>query len=72
MPEITVSIRVKGLTCDGCSTSLARALQATRGVKAATVSLEHQQATVTYNPDEVDEERLRAVVHQVGFVPVAG
>ncbi len=72
MPETTVSIRVKGMTCDGCAASLSRALRAAKGVKKATVSLERQQATVTYDSDKLDADELWAVVHRAGFIPVAG
>ncbi len=65
--ESTATIKVKGMTCDGCTASLTRAFQATRGVKRADVSLEKKLATVVYNNDEVNERQLRDVVQRVGF-----
>ncbi len=72
MPEATITIRVKGMTCDGCTTSLTRALKASQGVRNAAVSLAEQHATITYDPELTDEEKLRSAVHRAGFIPVAG
>ena len=65
--ETTATIKVRGMTCDGCTASLTRAFQATKGVARADVSLENNLATVTYNSDEVNESQLRTVVQRAGF-----
>lgn len=36
----TVTIRVKGMTCSGCASSLEKALKSTEGVREARVSFE--------------------------------
>ncbi len=68
--ESIATIKVKGMTCGGCTASLTRAFQATKGVKRADVNLEKESATVIYNNDEVNERQLRDVVQRVGFTPV--
>ncbi len=69
--ENTARIKVKGMTCGGCTASLTRALSATHGVKSAEVSLEKELATVVYESGQVSEEQLRQVVTRVGFTPLA-
>ncbi len=70
--EITTKIKVKGMTCGGCTASLTRALTATKGVQKADVSLENETASVVYDGKQVNEQQLRAVVERAGFTPVAG
>ncbi len=72
MAQKKANIRVQGMTCEGCTASLTRALKRTPGVRDAVVSLDNQSASVTYNADQVNEEQLRQIVEQVGFVPLAG
>ncbi len=68
--QTTATIKVKGMTCGGCSASLTRALSAAGGVERAEVSLERELATVVYDSDAVSEEQLRQVVERAGFTPV--
>ncbi len=65
--ETTAKIKVKGMTCGGCTASLTRALSATGGVKSAEVSLEKELATVVYDSGRVSEEQLRQVMCDLGL-----
>jgi len=63
----TVVIPVQGMSCDGCSASVTRALKAVAGVERADVSLQEKQASVTYDPKCVDEQTLREAIEDAGF-----
>ena len=63
----TVTIRVKGMKCGNCSSSVAKALKATRGVQEAQVSSEKGEAVVTFDDEKVTEARLREVIDATGF-----
>ena len=63
----TVTIRVKGMKCGNCSSSVAKALKATAGVKEAEVSSEKGEALITYDDEKVDETKLREVINGTGF-----
>jgi copper chaperone len=70
--ETTATIKVRGMTCGGCTASLTRALSATSGVTRADVSLEKQLATVVYDSGKVSEQQLRQVVERAGFTVDSG
>ena len=63
----TVTIRVKGMKCGNCSSSVAKALKATPGVQEAQVSSEKGEAVVTFDDEKVTEARLREVIDGTGF-----
>ena len=63
----TVPIRVKGMKCANCSSSVAKALKATQGVQEAQVSSEKGEAVVTFDDEKVTEAKLREVIDATGF-----
>jgi len=63
----TVTIRVKGMKCGNCSSSVAKALKATQGVQEVQVSSEKGEAVVTFDDEKVTEARLREVIDGTGF-----
>jgi len=63
----TVTIRVSGMKCGNCSSSVAKALKATAGVKDVEVSSAKGEALITYDDEKVNEARLREVINGTGF-----
>jgi mercuric transport protein len=63
----TVTIRVSGMKCGNCSSSVAKALKATGGVQDAQVNHEKGEAVVTYDDEKVNEAKLREVINGTGF-----
>ena len=63
----TVTIRVSGMKCGNCSSSVAKALKATAGVKDVEVSSVKGEALITYDDEKVNEARLREVINSTGF-----
>ena len=63
----TVTIRVKGMRCGNCASSVAKVLKATAGVKEAEVSSEKGEALITYDDEKIDEAKLREVINGTGF-----
>jgi mercuric transport protein len=63
----TVTLRVKGMTCGGCATSVAQALKSTEGVEDAQVSYERGIAVVKYDDQKVTVAKLREVINNTGF-----
>ncbi len=66
----TVTIRVEGMHCGGCSSSVTKALKATRGVEDAQVNFEKGEAVVKYDDEKVTEIKLREVINGTGFKTV--
>lgn len=63
----TVTLRVKGMTCGGCATSVEAALKSTDGVEDAQVSYKRGTAIVKYDDQKVTVAKLREVVNNTGF-----
>lgn len=63
----TVTIRVKGMKCANCASSVAKALKATQGVKDAQVDSAKGEAVVTFDDEKVTEARLHEVIAGTGF-----
>lgn len=63
----TVTLRVEGMTCGGCATSVEKALKATDGVMDVRVSFERGRAVIKYNDQKVTVEKLREVIQSTGF-----
>ncbi len=63
----TTTIKVGGMSCDGCVKSVTRALQAVPGVRKADVSLERAEATIMFDPEKVAKPALVEAVEDAGF-----
>jgi copper chaperone len=67
----TVTIKVEGMKCEKCSSSVTKALKATDGVQDAQVSSEKGEAVIKYDDQKLDETKLREVINSTGFKAVA-
>lgn len=63
----TAKISVGGMSCQGCVRSVERVLQAQQGVAEARVSLELKEANVSFDPQRVALETLKAAIRDAGF-----
>jgi len=63
----TTTIRVAGMKCNQCASSVAKALKATAGVQEAVISSEKGEAVITYDDEKVTEAKLREVINSTGF-----
>ena len=55
------------MTCGNCARSVEQKLSATPGVTKATVDLADASATVEYDVDRVQPDRLADAVRQLGY-----
>ncbi|KAH0974812.1 hypothetical protein GBA52_016711 [Prunus armeniaca] len=60
-------IRIKGMTCTSCSTTVESALQAVHGVQKAQVALATEEADVHYDPKIVSYNHLLTTIEDTGF-----
>ena len=63
----TATIKVKGMTCMGCVSSVKRVLQGMGGVSAVDVSLENGEAKVQYDPGVTQPAALKTAVSDAGY-----
>lgn len=61
------NLKISGMTCGGCVSSVNRVLSALNGVVKAEVSLEKQDAMVDYDASKVNLEQLKRAVTEAGF-----
>ncbi|HYL17154.1 MAG TPA: heavy-metal-associated domain-containing protein [Burkholderiales bacterium] len=63
----TITLKVNGMTCDGCVRSVTKALKAVPGVGDVEVSLARSEARIAYAPREASVERLKAAIDEAGY-----
>jgi copper chaperone CopZ len=66
----TVTIKVEGMKCEKCSSSVTKALKATEGVEDAQVSSDKGEAVIKYDDQKLSEAKLREVINSTGFKAV--
>lgn len=62
-----VTIKVEGMDCGGCASSIEKALKATTGVEEVSVSFEKGEAQIKYDDQKTTEAKLREVINSTGF-----
>src|SRR5687767_9676873 len=67
MPQQQIAFPVTGMTCASCSTRVEKALKKVSGVEGAQVNLATEQASVTYDPQQVQPQQLVAAVESAGY-----
>jgi copper chaperone CopZ len=63
----TEVLKVKGMTCGGCSAAIARALKATPGVQDVAVDLAGAAVTVRYDESAANVASLRKAIEGAGY-----
>src|SRR3712207_2095063 len=62
-----LTLPVTGMTCASCASRIERGLKKVGGVEGAQVNLASEQATVTYDPQQVQPRDLVAAVEKSGY-----
>ncbi|XP_048320300.2 probable copper-transporting ATPase HMA5 [Ziziphus jujuba] len=60
-------IRINGMTCTSCSSTVESALQAIQGVQKAQVALATEEAEVYYDPKVIGHNQLLTAIEDTGF-----
>lgn len=63
----TETVKVSGMTCDGCTSKVAHSLKAVSGVHNVVVSLSTGEAAVRYDELLATPEQLRSAVKGAGY-----
>jgi len=63
----TITLKVGGMTCQGCVRSVRKVLEGVPGVEQVDVSLEQGEATVRFDPASADPTRLTQAVENAGY-----
>ncbi|XP_016069075.1 PREDICTED: copper-transporting ATPase 2 [Miniopterus natalensis] len=68
--EAVVKLRVEGMTCQSCVSSIEGKIGKLQGVVRVRVSLSNQEAVITYQPYLIEPQDLRDHVNDMGFEAV--
>ena len=63
----TELLKVTGMTCGGCTSTVTRALKEMPGVSDAKVSLSAGEATVQYDEQVTSPEKIKSAVEGAGY-----
>ena len=66
-----LKLPVTGMTCASCVNRVERGLKKVGGVETAQVNLASEQATITYDPQQVQPPALREAIQQSGYGVIA-
>jgi P-type Cu+ transporter len=67
MTTKNVTLPITGMTCASCASRIERGLKKVAGVETAQVNLASEQATIAYDPQQVQPRDLVAAVEQSGY-----
>lgn len=62
-----VDIKVEGMTCGGCVTSVQKALTSRSGVSEATATLETGIVSIDFDAAVIKQAELENAIEQAGF-----
>jgi Cu+-exporting ATPase len=62
-----LTLPVTGMTCASCANRIERGLRKVAGVEGAQVNLASEQATISYDPQQVQPRTLIGAVEQTGY-----
>ena len=63
----SLEMKIDGMQCDGCASTIQSILSREPGVKSSSVSFPKRAASVFYDPQETDAARLAEAVTKAGF-----
>ena len=67
LPMNSLEMKIEGMQCEGCASTINSILAREPGVKSSSVSFATRSASVFFDPKETDAARLAAAVAKAGF-----
>ena len=62
-----IELKVEGMTCGGCSSSVEKVLTAANGVQAVSASHEDDKVNVDFDPSVIDLGAIKSAIEDAGF-----
>jgi copper chaperone CopZ len=62
--EATTTLKIKGMTCASCETTIQLVFEKVTGVRSASASYERSEAVVKYDPAQVTPEQLAQAINE--------
>jgi P-type Cu+ transporter len=67
MPENSVTLRLRGMSCAACAKGIEAALRSVPGVNQGDVNFATEQAVVLYDPQTTSLQHIQAAVDEAGY-----
>ena len=67
MADTNVTLPVTGMTCANCALNIERVVKKMPGVKDSSVNFASEQATISFDPGQVQIQDLVSSIHDAGF-----
>uniref|UniRef100_A0A9L0SYL0 Copper-transporting ATPase 1 n=1 Tax=Equus caballus TaxID=9796 RepID=A0A9L0SYL0_HORSE len=65
--EVMVKMKVEGMTCHSCTSTIEGKIGKLQGVQRIKVSLDNQEATIVYQPHLITVEEIKKQIEAAGF-----
>ncbi|XP_046932217.1 copper-transporting ATPase 1 isoform X2 [Lynx rufus] len=65
--EVMLKMKVEGMTCHSCTSTIEGKIGKLQGVQRIKVSLDNQEATIVYQPRLITAEEIKKQIEAVGF-----
>ncbi|MBW7459446.1 copper ion binding protein, partial [Paenibacillus sepulcri] len=65
--EQQTTLQISGMTCAACANRIEKGLSRLTGVSQASVNFALEQASVHYDPEQVDREQLENKIQALGY-----
>ncbi|XP_030160781.1 copper-transporting ATPase 1 isoform X2 [Lynx canadensis] len=65
--EVMLKMKVEGMTCHSCTSTIEGKIGKLQGVQRIKVSLDNQEATIVYQPHLITAEEIKKQIEAVGF-----
>uniref|UniRef100_A0A673VEA0 Copper-transporting ATPase 1 n=1 Tax=Suricata suricatta TaxID=37032 RepID=A0A673VEA0_SURSU len=65
--EVMLKMKVEGMTCHSCTSTIEGKIGKLQGVQRIKVSLDNQEATIVYQPHLISAEEIKKQIEAVGF-----
>ena len=62
-----IELKVEGMTCGGCSSSVEKALTAKAGVSGVSASHEEDKVSVDFDPAVIAQASIEEAIEDAGF-----
>ena len=63
----TVRLQLEKLACPTCAAKIGQVLERSEGVSRASVNFATAKATVEYDPEQIDLEKISALIGSLGY-----
>ncbi|QSR89484.1 cation transporter [Methylacidiphilum caldifontis] len=67
--SLVAKIPIEGMSCASCEMEISHAVKQLKGIKWVKVSFASKEATVIYDPKEVELEKILSSIRQTGYEP---